>query len=131
MFYHEVPNGNAMTTNLYSESLAGFSKNVHKRLADHQNKSGIIHQKTVPIYDNFMNIMKGKMLAIKDQVKLKPDQVIFNQTVLKSNCMETCDIYFTVVSLLILMLLYILQQYFPPLYSYYSQKEGSSGSSMF
>ena len=71
------------------------------------------------------------MLAIKDQVKLKPDQVIFNQTVLKSNCMETCDIYFTVVSLLILMLLYILQQYFPPLYSYYSQKEGSSGSSMF
>ena len=131
LFYHEVPNGNAMTTNLYSESLAGFSKNVHKRLADHQNKSGIIHQKTVPIYDNFMNIMKGKMLAIKDQVKLKPDQVIFNQTVLKSNCMETCDIYFTVVSLLILMLLYILQQYFPPLYSYYSQKEGSSGSSMF
>ena len=120
-----------MTTNLYSESLAGFSKNVHKRLADHQNKSGIIHQKTVPIYDNFMNIMKGKMLAIKDQVKLKPDQVIFNQTVLKSNCMETCDIYFTVVSLLILMLLYILQQYVPPLYSYYSQKEGSSGSSMF
>ena len=84
MFYHEVPNGNAMTKNLYSEPLTGFSKNAHKRLADHQNKSGTIHQKTVPIYDNFMKIMKGKMLAIKDQVKLKPDQVIFNQAVLKS-----------------------------------------------
>ena len=31
-----------------------------------------------------MKIMKGKMLAVKDQVKLKPDQLIFNQTVLKS-----------------------------------------------
>ena len=30
-----------------------------------------------------MKIMKGKMLAIKYQVKLKPDEVIFNQTVLK------------------------------------------------
>ena len=38
----------------------------------------------MPVYDNFMKIMKGKMLAIKDQVQLKPDQVIFNQTVLKS-----------------------------------------------
>ena len=35
-----------------------------------------------------MKIMKGKMLVIKDQVKLKPDQVIFNETVLKS-CIET------------------------------------------
>ena len=51
---------------------------MHIRLADHQNKTGTIHQKTVPIYDNVMKIMKGKMLAIKDQVKLKPDQVIFN-----------------------------------------------------
>ena len=84
LFYHKVPNGNAMTKNLYSEPLTGFSKNAHKRLADHQNKTGTIHQKTVPIYDNFMKIMKGKMLAIKDQVKLKLDQVIFNQAVLKS-----------------------------------------------
>ena len=38
----------------------------------------------MPIYDNSMKIMKGKMLAIKDQVKLKPEEVIFNQTVLKS-----------------------------------------------
>ena len=38
------------------------------------------------------------------------------------------DIYFPVVSLL---LLYILRQYVPPLCSYYSEKEGSSGSSMF
>ena len=49
------------------------------RLADHQNKTGTIHQKTVPIYDNFMKIMKGKMLAIKDQVKLKSHQVILKQ----------------------------------------------------
>ena len=28
--------------------------------------------------------MKSKMLAIKEQIKLKPDEVIFNQTVLKS-----------------------------------------------
>ena len=41
-------------------------------------------KKTVPIYDSFMKIMRGKMLAIKDQVKLKLDQVIFNQAVLKS-----------------------------------------------
>ena len=41
-------------------------------------------KKTVPVYDNLMKIMKGKMLAIKYQVKLKPDQVIFNQAVLKS-----------------------------------------------
>ena len=73
-----------MTNNFYSEPLTGFSKNAHKTLADHQNKSGTIHPKTVPIYDNFMKILKGKMLAIKDQVKLKPDQVIFRQTVLKS-----------------------------------------------
>ena len=43
-----------------------------KDFADHQNKPGTIHQKTMPIYDNFMKIIKGKMLAIKDQVKLKP-----------------------------------------------------------
>ena len=68
-----------MTKNLYSEPLTGFSKNAHIRLADHQNKAGTIHQKTMPIYDNFMKIMKGKMLVIKDQVKLKPDQIIFNE----------------------------------------------------
>ena len=31
-----------------------------------------------------MKILKGKILAIKDQVMLKPDQVIFNETVLES-----------------------------------------------
>ena len=66
LFYHEVPNGNAMTKKLYSGPLTGFGKNAHKRLADHQNKTGTIHQKTVPIYNNFMKIMKCKMLAIKD-----------------------------------------------------------------
>ena len=55
-----------MTKKLHSELLTGFGKNAHKRLAGHQNKTGTIHQKTVPIYDNFMKIMKGKMLAIKD-----------------------------------------------------------------
>ena len=84
MFYHEVPNGNTMTKSFYSEPLTGFSKNAHKRLADHQNNTRPIHQKSMPVYDNFMKIMKGKMLAITDQVRLKPDQVIFNQTVLKS-----------------------------------------------
>ena len=69
-----------MTKNFYSEPLTGFNKNAPKRLADHQNKTSTTHQKTVSIYDNFMKIMKGKMLAIKDQVKLKPHQVIFNQT---------------------------------------------------
>ena len=59
-------------------------KNEYKRLADDQKKTGTIHQKTVPIYDNFMKILKGKMLAIRDQVMLKPDQVIFNETVLES-----------------------------------------------
>ena len=71
MFYNEVPNGNTVTKNFYSEHLTGFSKNAHKRLADHQNKTGTIQQKTMPIYDNFMKIMKGKVLPIKDQVKLK------------------------------------------------------------
>ena len=70
-----------MKKNLSSEPLTGFSKNSYKRLADHQNK--IVHQKAVPIYHNFTKIFEGKMLAIKGQVKLKPDQVIFNQTVLK------------------------------------------------
>ena len=79
-YYHGI----TMTKNLYSEPLTVFSKNAHKRLADHQNKTSTIHQKTMPTYDNFMKIMKGKLLAIKDQLKLKPDQVIFNQTVLKS-----------------------------------------------
>ena len=68
-----------MTKNFYSKPLTGFNKNAHKRLADHQNKTSIIHQKTVSIYDNFMKIMKGKMLGIKDQVKVKPHQVIFHQ----------------------------------------------------
>ena len=92
MFYREVPNGNAMAKNLYSEPLTGFSKNAHKRLADHQNETGTIHQKTVPIYDNFMKTMNGKKLTIKDQVKLKSDQVIFNETVLKS-IIETIIFY--------------------------------------
>ena len=83
LFYNEVPIGNAMTKNLSSEPLTGFSKKAYKRLADHQNKTGTVHQKTVPIYQNFMKIIRGKILAIKDQVKLKPDQVIFNQTILK------------------------------------------------
>ena len=82
LFYHEVSNGNTVTKNLSSEPLIGFGKNTHKRLADHQNKTGTIHQKPIPIYKNFMKIMKCKMLAIKDQ--LKPDQVIINKTVLKS-----------------------------------------------
>ena len=64
--------------------MTGFSENAHKRLTDHQNKTGTIHQKTIKIYDSFMKIMKRKMSAVKDQVKLKPDQIIFNQTVLKS-----------------------------------------------
>ena len=81
LFYNEVPIGNAMTKNLSSEPLTGYSKNSYKRLADHQNKT--VHQKAVPIYHNFTKIFEGKMLAIKGQVKLKPDQVIFNQTVLK------------------------------------------------
>ena len=72
-----------MIKNLSSEPLTGFSKNAYKRLADHQNKTGTVHQKTVPIYQNFMKTIRGKILAIKDQVKLKPDQVIFNQTVFK------------------------------------------------
>ena len=38
----------------------------------------------MPIYDNFIKVMKSKMLAIKEQIKLKPDEVTFNQTVLKS-----------------------------------------------
>ena len=67
-----------MTKQLYSEPLTGSSKIAHKMLADHQNKTGTIHQKTISIYESFMKIMKGKMLAVKGQVKLKPDQVIFN-----------------------------------------------------
>ena len=45
LFYHEVPNGNTMRKNVYSEPLTGFSKNAHKTLADDQNKTGTIHQK--------------------------------------------------------------------------------------
>ena len=67
-----------MTKQLYSEPLTGSSKITHKMLADHQNKTSTIHQKTISIYESFMKIMKGKILAIKGQVKLKPDQVIFN-----------------------------------------------------
>ena len=78
MFYHEVLNGNANTKKFYSEPLTGFNKNAHKRLADHQKKLALFTKK-LSSYDNFMKIMKGEMLAIKDQVKLKPHQVIFNQ----------------------------------------------------
>ena len=56
-----------------TETLTDFRKNAYKGLADHQNKTGTIYQKTMPIYDSFFKIMKGKMLAIKNQVKLKPD----------------------------------------------------------
>ena len=63
MFYHEVPNGYAMTKKLYSEPLTGFSKNAHERLADHQNETRTIHQNTVPIYDSFMKIMKVKNVS--------------------------------------------------------------------
>ena len=35
-----------MTKYLYSELLIGFNKNAHERLADRQNKTGTIHQKT-------------------------------------------------------------------------------------
>ena len=59
LFYHEVPNGNTMTKNLCSEALTGFSKSAHKRLADHQNKTGTIHQKTTPIYDKFFKNNEG------------------------------------------------------------------------
>ena len=47
-----------MTKKLYSEPLTRFSKNAHKRLANHQHKTGTIPQKVMPIYDNFMKIMK-------------------------------------------------------------------------
>ena len=57
---------------------------LHERLADHQNKTGTIHQKNIPISGTSMKIMKGRILAIKEQVKLKLDQLIFNQIVLKS-----------------------------------------------
>ena len=50
-----------MIKNLSSEPLTGFCKNAYKRLADHQNKTGTVHQKTVPIYHNFMKITKGKI----------------------------------------------------------------------
>ena len=43
-----------MTKNLYSEPLAGLSKNTHKRLVDHQNKTGTIHQNIILLYDNFI-----------------------------------------------------------------------------
>ena len=52
-----------MAKDLYSEPLTDYSKNEHKRLADHQKKTGTIHQKTVPIYDNFMKILKGKNVS--------------------------------------------------------------------
>ena len=45
LFYHEVPNGNAMAKNLYSEPLTGFSKNTHRRLADHQIKVALFTKK--------------------------------------------------------------------------------------
>ena len=38
-----------MTKNFYSEPLTGFNKNAHKRLADHQNKTSTIHQKSVTL----------------------------------------------------------------------------------
>ena len=44
----------------------------------------IFTKKTIKIYDSFMKIIKRKISAVKDQVKLKPDQITFNQTVLKS-----------------------------------------------
>ena len=50
-----------MTKNWHPEPLTGFSRNAHKRLADHQNKTDNIHQKTMPIYHNFMKIINGKI----------------------------------------------------------------------
>ena len=38
-----------MTKNFYSEPLTGFNKNAHERLADHQNKTSTIHQKSVTL----------------------------------------------------------------------------------
>ena len=35
-----------MRKNFYSEPLTGFSKNAYKTLADHENKTGTIHQKS-------------------------------------------------------------------------------------
>ena len=84
MFYHEVSNGNTMSKILYSERFTGFNKVAYERLADHQNKTGTIHQKNIPISGTSVEIMKGRILAIKEQVKLKLDQLIFNQIVLKS-----------------------------------------------
>ena len=34
-----------MTKKLYSEPSTGFSKNAHKKLVDHQNKTGTMDQK--------------------------------------------------------------------------------------
>ena len=84
MFYHEVSNGNAMTKISYSERFTGFNKVAYERLADQQNKTGTIHQNNIPISGTSMKIMKSRISAIKEQVKLKLDQLIFNQIVLKS-----------------------------------------------
>ena len=84
MFYHEVSNGNTMSKILYSERFTGFNKVAYERLADQQNKTGTIHQNNIPISGTSMKIMKSRISAIKEQVKLKLDQLIFNQIVLKS-----------------------------------------------
>ena len=83
MFYHEVPSGNTITKKLYSEHFTVFNKIAHERLADHQNKTGTIHHKNILISDTFTKIMKGAILGIEDQVRLKPDQLTFNQFILK------------------------------------------------
>ena len=52
-------------------------------IVSHQNKTGTIHHENILISDTFMKIMKGAILAIEDQVRLKPDQLTFNQFILK------------------------------------------------
>ena len=73
-----------MTKISYSERFTGFNKVACERLADQQNKTGTIHQNNIPISGTSMKIMKSRISAIKEQVKLKLDQLIFNQIVLKS-----------------------------------------------
>ena len=38
----------------------------------------------MPLYKSFMERMKGKILGVDDQLRLKPEKTIFNQKVLKS-----------------------------------------------
>ena len=73
-----------MAKDLYSEPLTDYSKNEHKRLADHQKKLALFTKKLCQFMIISWKYWRGKMLAIRDQVMLKLDQVIFNETVLES-----------------------------------------------